>query len=95
MIRRFFQWRAKRRIARNRYSIDRRIYTGRFKATFLSYLDGASFWETKKDKRLRRRSRRRKALIIVAFIGIILLIWGIISSIEGLMLFAVLSFCIN
>lgn len=95
MIRRFFQWRAKRRLARTRYRFDRRSYPGRFQAGFLSHLQQGSFWEMNKNPRLRRRGRRQTVLLLLVIIGTILLIWGIITSIEGIKLFALQTSSIN
>jgi hypothetical protein len=84
MIRRYFRWRAKRRLARTHYRLDRRTYHGQFQAGFLSHLRHARFWETSSDPMVRRKRRRRRFLIFL-FVSLgLLLLWGIIVSIQGL-----------
>ena len=87
MIRYFFQWRARKKLARNRYRIDRRIYHGRFRAGFLSHLQTAHFWETHKDPYARRLRWRRRVLWLFALALLAFISWAVLESIRAFALF--------
>lgn len=87
MIRRIFQWRARKRLARTRYKLDRRHYPGQFRAGFLSHLQSAHFWESDRDPAMRRLRWRRRLLKISGVVLIVVVLWGIWESVRGLSLF--------
>src|SRR5690606_31744765 len=60
MIRRFFIWRAQKRMGLSPYRLDKRQYRGVFKAGFMSRNGGINFWATDDDPIRRRRRRRKK-----------------------------------
>lgn len=84
MFRRFFIWRAHKKLARTRYRLDRRHYPGKFQAAFMSHLHHARFWESDADPYYRRR-RWRKRIFRAALIGaLIFLIWVVYESAQAL-----------
>jgi hypothetical protein len=77
MIRRFFIWRAHKKLARTRYRLDRREYRGQFRAGFMSHLHHARFWESDSDpsfyrRRFRKRLRWIILLLLIGFLGWVL-----------------------
>ncbi len=87
MIRRFFIWRAQKRLSKPRYKIDRRAYRGQFNAGFFSFLHRTKFWATDNDTYYRRRKRR---LLIAGVIGLGTLgfvVWIIYESVGALGIF--------
>ncbi len=87
MIHRFFQWRARRQLARPRYRIDRRHYHGRFRAGFVSHLKQANFWESDRDPKLRRRRGRRRVLLVLGAALLLFLLWGLSVSVGAFQVF--------
>lgn len=87
MIRRYFIWRAHKKLARTRYRLDRRKYPGKFRAAFMSHLHHARFWETDADPAYRRRRWRKRLLTAALLGGLIFLIWVICESVEALTVF--------
>lgn len=75
MIRRFFIWRAHKKLARTRYRLDRRVYHGRFRAGFISHLHHARFWESDSDSSYYRRRWRRRLRRLVIFLVVLFLCW--------------------
>ncbi len=87
MLRRFFIWRAHKKLARTRYRIDRRHYHGQFQAGFMSHLHHAKFWESDKDPASRRRKWRKRIFWAILFVGIVFFIWVVYESAQALMFF--------
>jgi hypothetical protein len=87
MIRRFFIWRALRRMAKPRYQIDRRTYHGRFNAGFRAFLHRSKYWSSTDDSYVRRMRRRRRLYLFGGTVGMILLVWFIYESISALGIF--------
>ena len=87
MLRRFFIWRAEKRMGRSQYRLDRRHYRGVFKPGFFAHLTETKFWQTDNDPYLRSRRRKKKLLIIISLIAFIGLTWMIIESSRAFKLF--------
>lgn len=87
MFRRFFIWRAHKRLARTRYRLDRRRYPGQFQAGFMSHLHQARFWETDRDPASSTRRWRKRLFWVAAAAGSAFFLWVIYESAHALMLF--------
>lgn len=87
MLRRFFIWRAEKRMGRSHYRLDRRHYHGVFKPGFFAFLSSTNFWQTDNDPYLRSRKRRRKFMLIFGLLGTLALVWIIVESSRALKLF--------
>jgi hypothetical protein len=87
MLRRFFIWRAEKRMGRSHYRFDRRHYHGVFKPGFFAFLSDSKFWQTDNDPYLKTRRRRRRLILIFGLIAAIGLVWIIIESTRALKLF--------
>lgn len=87
MIRLFFQWRARKKMARTRYKIDRRHYHGRFQAGFMSHLQTAHFWESDKDPILRRTRWRKRVLWLLLLTFLTFLGWVVWESLRAFAIF--------
>lgn len=87
MFRRFFIWRAEKRMGRSHYKMDKRQYRGVFKPGFFAHLSETKFWQADNDPYLRSRRRRKKFIIIFTLITLIGLGWMILESSRALKLF--------
>jgi outer membrane scaffolding protein for murein synthesis (MipA/OmpV family) len=87
MLRRFFIWRAEKRMGRSHYRLDKRQYQGVFKPGFFAHLNSSQFWQTDNDPYQRSRRRRRKVYVVVGIVTFIALVWVIIESSRALRLF--------
>lgn len=87
MLRRFFIWRAEKKMGRSAYRLDKRHYKGVFRAGFFAHLDESRFWQTDNDPYQRSKRRRRKILLIAAIVVISTLIWVGVESSRALSLF--------
>ncbi len=87
MLRRFFIWRAQRRLGRSRYRLDRRHYHGVFTPGFLADLSQTKFWQTDNDPYQRARRRRRKFGLVVGVLALLGLAWLVVESSRALALF--------
>jgi hypothetical protein len=87
MLRRFFIWRAEKRMGRSHYRFDKRHYRGVFTPGFFAHLSTTKFWQTDNDPFQRKRRRRKKVFWIVAIVAFIGLTWVIIESSRALKLF--------
>jgi len=85
MFRRFFIWRAQKKLARTRrYPLDKRHYKGRFNSGFISDLQRARFWESESDPYYRRQKQRKRLKWVFIFCLILFLGWVIWESIIAL-----------
>lgn len=87
MLRRFFIWRAERRMGRSEYRLDRRHYKGVFKPGFFAFLSQTKFWQTDNDPYLRSRKRRRRILLIVVILLLAGAFWVVLESSQALQVF--------
>jgi len=87
MLRRFFIWRAEKRMGRSHYRFDRRHYHGVFGAGFFAHLSSSKFWQTDNDPYQKARRRQRKVVLVVGIIVILGLAWVIMESTRALHLF--------
>jgi len=87
MLRRFFIWRAERRMSRSEYRLDRRHYRGVFKPGFFAFLSQTKFWQTDNDPYLRTRKRRRRILFALILLLVCALVWVILESTQALKVF--------
>jgi len=87
MLRRYFIWRAEKRLGRSHYRIDRRHYRGVFSAGFFAHLNKSNFWQTDNDPYQKSRRRRKKVGLAVGFIVAIALAWLVVESIRAFRLF--------
>lgn len=87
MIRRFFIWRAHKKLARTRYRLDRREYRGNFRAGFLSHLHHARFWESDSDPAFYRRRWKRRVRRLLLLVVVLFLLWLFLESARALTLF--------
>lgn len=87
MLRRFFIWRAEKRMGRSHYKFDHRQYRGVFKPGFFAHLSQTNFWQTDNDPFLRSRRRRKRLILFVSFIVLIGLAWVVVESSRALKLF--------
>ena len=87
MLRRFFIWRAEKRMGRSHYRIDKRHYRGVFKAGFMAHLSSSNFWQTDNDPYQKAKKRQRKVVFVIGLIIILGLVWVVIESSRALRLF--------
>ena len=87
MLRRFFIWRAEKRMGRSQYRIDKRHYHGVFKPGFFAHLNSTKFWQTDNDPFQRSRKRKRKVIWILSILVLATFIWVAIESSRALSLF--------
>jgi len=87
MLRRYFIWRAEKRMGRSRYRLDRRHYRGVFTPGFFADLSHTKFWQTDNDPYQRSRRRRRKFGLVVLLLALIGLTWLVVESSRALALF--------
>lgn len=87
MLRRFFIWRAEKRMDRTHYKFDRRHYRGVFKPGFFAHLSDTNFWQTDNDPFLRSRRRRKRWILFFSVIFILAFAWVVIESSRALKLF--------
>jgi hypothetical protein len=87
MLRRFYIWRAEKRMGRSHYRIDRRHYRGVFKPGFFAHLAHTKFWQTDNDPYLRSRRRRRRAMLVIGLIVLLGMAWVAVESSRALRLF--------
>ena len=87
MLRRFFIWRAEKRMGRSRYRFDKRHYQGVFKAGFFAHLNQTKFWQADDDPYQRSRRRKKKAILILIILVMAIFIWVAIESSRALSLF--------
>jgi hypothetical protein len=87
MLRRFFIWRAEKRMGRSHYRLDKRHYQGVFKPGFFAHLSKTNFWQTDNDPYQKSRRRRKKVIIFISIVVFIGLIWVVIESSQALRLF--------
>lgn len=87
MIRRFFIWRAHKKLARTRYKLDRREYRGQFRSGFMSHLQQARFWDSESDPYYRRQRWKKRILwlLVIALAGFS--VWVAIESMKALQIF--------
>ena len=87
MLRRFFIWRAEKRMGRSHYKIDRRHYKGVFTPGFLAHLNRSNFWQTDNDPYQKARRRRKKVGLAIGFVLVLALAWLVVESIRAFRLF--------
>lgn len=87
MLRRFFIWRAERKMHRTQYRLDKRHYKGVFKAGFFAHLNDTKFWQGDNDPFERSKKRRKKILWFVSTIILAVLVWAAIESTRALSIF--------
>ena len=87
MFRRFFIWRAEKRMGRSHYKFDRRHYRGVFKPGFFAHLSQTNFWQTDNDPFLRSKRRKKRWILFFSFVAIIALAWVVVESSRALSLF--------
>lgn len=87
MLRRFFIWRAEKRMGRSHYRLDHRPYQGIFKPGFFAHLSETKFWQTDNDPYLRSRRRRKKIIFLITLLVLLGMAWMIIESSRALRLF--------
>jgi hypothetical protein len=87
MLRRFFIWRAEKRMGRSHYRFDRRHYRGVFRPGFFAFLSETKFWQTDNDPYFKMRRRRRRVILFLGVITAIGLAWIILESSRALKLF--------
>jgi hypothetical protein len=87
MLRRFFIWRAEKRMGRSHYKLDRRHYRGIFKPGFFAHLSDTNFWQTDNDPFLRSKRRRKRLILFFSFVVLIGLAWVVVESTRALKLF--------
>lgn len=87
MLRRYFIWRASRKMGRTRYRIDRRHYRGPFRSGFHAHLSASKFFQSSDDRFQRGQRRKRRLLFLVAVLGTAGLLWLVAESIRALHLF--------
>lgn len=90
MLRRYYLWRARRKMGKSRYRPDRRHYAGHFRAGFYSYLSSTRFWDVRRDAYYKRRKRRSRLLrvLLLLFLGVVF--WIVYESVGALGLFSLL-----
>jgi hypothetical protein len=84
MLRKFFIWRAEKRMARSQYRIDKRHYHGVFKAGFFAHLNETRFWQGDNDPFQRSRKRRKRVLIVAIAVLLGAAVWVVIESTRAL-----------
>lgn len=87
MLRRYFIWRASRKMGHTRYRIDRRPYRGPFKSGFHAHLSASKFFQSNDDRFQRSQRRKRRLLFLGAVLATAGLLWLIGESIRALHLF--------
>ena len=87
MLRRFFIWRAEKRMGRSHYRLDKRHYRGIFTPGFFSHLSHSRFWQSDNDPYQKSRRRRRRVLLAVALVALLGLAWVVVESSRALRLF--------
>jgi hypothetical protein len=87
MLRKFFIWRAEKKMDRTQYRFDKRHYKGVFNAGFFAHLNQTKFWQSDNDPYERARNRRRKLLWGFVICVIIALIWVAFESSRALSIF--------
>lgn len=87
MLRRFFIWRATRKLGRSRYRLDRRTYPGPFKSGFLAHLSATRFWQGADDRYQLQRRRRRRLVVVFLILGGLGMAWLIVESARAVRLF--------
>jgi hypothetical protein len=87
MLRRFFIWRAEKRMGRSHYKMDRRQYRGVFKPGFFAHLSQTNFWQTDNDPFLRSRRKKKRWILFFSFVVLIALAWVVVESTRALKLF--------
>lgn len=87
MLRRFFIWRAEKRMGRSHYRFDKRHYHGVFTAGFFAHLNQTKFFQIDNDPYQRSRKRKKKAIWILSILVLATFIWVAIESSRALSLF--------
>jgi hypothetical protein len=87
ILRRFFIWRAEKRLGRSQYRFDRRQYRGIFRPGFFAHLSSTKFWQTDNDPFLKKRRRRRKVTIVLVICFLFAIGWILYESSRALRLF--------
>ena len=87
MLRRFFIWRAEKKMGRSHYGFDKRQYKGVFTPGFFAHLDRTKFWQADNDPYHRSQKRRKKILWIIGILILAALIWVAIESSRALSIF--------
>ncbi|MGC9451906.1 MAG: hypothetical protein ACP5I4_10720 [Oceanipulchritudo sp.] len=87
MLRRFFIWRAEKRMGRSHYRFDKRHYHGVFTPGFFAHLSSTKFWQTDNDPYQSARRRRKKVILVFVVVALIGLGWVVIESTRALKLF--------
>jgi len=87
MLKRFFRWRASKRMGRTQYRLDRRHYRGIFQPGFFAHLNRSKFWEHEDDPVRRQRKNRRKLFAVLILIALGGLGWLVFESIKAFRVF--------
>jgi len=87
MLRRFFIWRAEKRMGRSHYRMDKRHYRGVFSAGFFAHLSQSKFWQTDNDPYQRSKRRQRKVVLVLGFLFLVALVWVAVESSHAFRLF--------
>lgn len=87
MLRRFFIWRAEKKMSRSAYRLDKRPYKGVFRPGFFAHLNQTKFWQTDNDPYQRVKRRRRKIIAVSAILVLAALAWVALESSRALSLF--------
>jgi hypothetical protein len=87
MLRRYFIWRAEKRMGRSHYRLDHRHYSGIFKPGFFAHLSNSNFWQTDNDPYLKARKRRNRITLLVVILALAGIGWMIFESSRALKLF--------
>lgn len=87
MLRRFFVWRAQKRLGRTQYRLDKRHYRGVFRPGFFAHLSTTNFWQTDNDPYLKTKRLQRNLLLFLILAAAIGLGWLAIESLRALELF--------
>lgn len=87
MLRRYYIWRAERRMGRSNYRIDRRHYRGIFSPGFFAHLSRTKFWQTDNDPHYRARRRRKRITLVISLILLAGFIWILFESSRALEIF--------
>ena len=87
MLRKFFIWKAERRMGRTTYRFDRRRYHGIFQPGLRAHLQKTQFWQTDNDPYHRSRRRRKRIQLAGLALVLIAIVWLALESSRALRLF--------
>jgi len=87
MLKRFFIWRATRKMNPTRYRMDRRKYRGVFTPGFMADLNREQFWQARQSRFSRGHRIRRRILWITLIIVALVIAWMVVQSLQAIRLF--------